>query len=41
MKLTFTFVNPNPPKAVEQMLRAILLEKILSRIEPDRLPAAS
>lgn len=28
--LSFTFINPNPPEAVEQMLRTILLEKIRS-----------
>ena len=26
--LSFTFHNPNPPEAVEQMLKKILLEKI-------------
>lgn len=28
--LTFTFVNPNTPKAVESALREILLEKLMT-----------
>lgn len=28
-ELSYTFVNPNSPKAVEQMLKKILLEKLL------------
>lgn len=29
--LTFIFENPNSPKEVEQMLKKILLEKLLSK----------
>lgn len=30
-QLTFTFENPNTLKSFEQMLKALLLEKLLSR----------
>ncbi len=29
-QLTFTFENPNTPKSFEQMLKVLLLEKLLS-----------
>lgn len=38
--LTFTFINPNPPEAVEEALRVILLEKIISDVQPEGLQAA-
>ena len=31
MELTYLFEDPNPPKVVEQMLKEILLEKLLSK----------
>lgn len=39
-KLSFTFMNPNTPEAVVNALRAILLEKITSDVQPRELPAA-
>jgi hypothetical protein len=39
--LTYTFVNPNSPVAFEEMLKKILLEKLLAEFAyPERLPAA-
>lgn len=29
VSLTFSFSNPNPPELVEQILRRILLEKLM------------
>ena len=31
MKLTYTFVNPNTPKAFENTLKKILIDKLLSQ----------
>lgn len=39
--LTYTFVNPNSPATFEEMLKKILLEKLLAEFAyPERLPAA-
>lgn len=40
MTLSFTFINPNPPEAVERILRAILLEKLTADPLPGEPPAA-
>ena len=38
----FTFANPNSPATFEEMLKKILLEKLLAEFAyPERLPAAS
>lgn len=31
IKLTYTFVNPNTPKAFENTLKKILIDKLLSQ----------
>ena len=39
--LTYTFINPNSPAAFEEMLKKILLEKLLVEFAyPEHLPAA-
>lgn len=38
--LSFTFINPNTPEAVERVLRAILLEKLAADPLPGEPPAA-
>lgn len=39
--LTYTFINPNSPAAFEEMLKKILLEKLLVEFTyPEHLPAA-
>ena len=40
--LIFTFENPNSPAAFEEVLKKILLEKLLAEFAyPEQLPAAS
>ena len=39
--LTFTFINPNTPTALEEVLKKILLEKLLAEFAyPEVVPAA-
>lgn len=39
---TFTFINPNTPSVFEEVLKTILLDKLLAEFAyPEVLPAAS
>ncbi len=37
VQLTFTFVNPNTPKAFERQLQKILIDKLLSQYRENRV----